>query len=99
MTAWFLIWLPSRHINGSKWSHQICPTSRGPSECRGGQATHGVIIHGLQKLWRGKFLQSRSDERDSMFGVSLVVNPAHKPRAFGEAWRRLAKLVSDSDSV
>ena len=69
------------------------------SECRGGQATHSVIIHGLQKLWRGKFLQSRSDERDSMFGVSLVLNPAHKPRAFGEAWRRRTKIVSEGDSV
>ena len=58
-----------------------------------------MIIHGLQNMHPVQILQSRSDERDSMFAGSLVVNPAHKSRAFGEAWRRLAKIVSEGDSL
>ena len=57
-----------------------------------------MIIHGLQNLHPLQILQSRSDERDSMSGGSLAVNPAHKSRAFGEAWRRVAKIVSEGDS-
>ena len=45
------------------------------SECRGGRATFSMIVHGLQNLHRVQILQSRSDERDSMFGGSLVVKP------------------------
>ena len=48
------------------------------SECRGDRATFSMIVHGLQNLRRMQILQSRADERDSMFGGSLVVNPAHK---------------------
>ena len=69
------------------------------NECRGGRATFSMIIHGLQNMHPVQILQSRSDERDSMFAGSLVVNPAHKSRAFGEAWRRLAKIVSEGDSL
>ena len=58
-----------------------------------------MIIHGLQKFRRAKVLQSRSDERDSTSGGSLAVNPAYEPRAFGEARRRVAKIVSEGDSI
>ena len=84
---------------GSKKFQSACPTQTTPSECRGGRATFSMIIHGLQNLHPLQILQSRSDERDSMSGGSLAVNPAHKSLAFGEAWRRLAKIVSEGDSI
>ena len=58
-----------------------------------------MIIHGLQNMHPAQILQSRSDERDSMSGGSLAVNPAHESRAFGEARRRVAKIVSEGDSI
>ena len=58
-----------------------------------------MIIHGLQNMHPVQILQSRSDKRDSMSGGSLAVNPAHESRAFGEARRRLAKIVSEGDSL
>ena len=64
-----------------------------------GDQTNESIIHGLQKLRRAEFLQSRSDERDSMSDGSLAVNPAYKSRAYGEAWRRVAKIVSEGDNI
>ena len=58
-----------------------------------------MIDHVLQIVNRAELLQSWIDERDSIFDVSPIAETAYRPRAYGKAWRRLAKTFSEGDSV